>query len=195
MKTCGKCKVEKDRSEFAKDKRNKSTGLQYKCKECQKSYRQTNRDQILSWKKAHYQSNRERLKAESRGYYAKNADKIRAQTKKYRQENYESFRARAKIYHQNNPEKMASRNAKRRANKLQATPPWLNVAHHVEIEEMYRYHQIFKAVMPERLGWHVDHIEPLQGENVRGLHVPWNLQVLPARENLAKSNHVSMTGE
>lgn len=69
--------------------------------------------------------------------------------------------------------------AVRRANKIKATPSWANLD---KIKEIY-------SNCPE--GYHVDHIIPLQGVNVCGLHVETNLQYLPATENLSKNNKFS----
>jgi len=73
--------------------------------------------------------------------------------------------------------------AKRRAVEKAATPDWLNKGHYVEMEFMYMYHRIFKAVMPKRLGWDVDHIVQLANG---GEHAPWNLRVMRAVENRAR---------
>jgi hypothetical protein len=66
--------------------------------------------------------------------------------------------------------------ANRRAVKLNATPSWSNIE---DIKEFYKN-------CPK--GYHVDHIIPLKGKNVCGLHVLNNLQYLSARENISKGN-------
>lgn len=79
----------------------------------------------------------------------------------------------------NNRDKHNFKEAKRRAAKLNATPNWLSNEDWTKIKEIYE-------TCPS--GYHVDHIVPLQGAEVSGLHVPWNLQHLAARENIIKGN-------
>lgn len=76
--------------------------------------------------------------------------------------------------------------AKYRASKLCATPKWLTEEHYAQIVDIYKEREILTEITG--ILYHVDHIVPLQGETVCGLHVPWNLQVIPATENLSKSN-------
>jgi len=66
--------------------------------------------------------------------------------------------------------------AKKRAVKMRAMPKWANQE---RIKDIYKN-------CPK--GWHVDHIVPLQGKNVCGLHVENNLQYLTAKENCGKKN-------
>lgn len=79
---------------------------------------------------------------------------------------------------------------RRRAAKLNACPSWVD---HKEIHKIYRR----RAELARETGqeWHVDHIIPLQGEKVSGLHVPWNLQIITAHENLSKSNKMPPSHE
>lgn len=75
-----------------------------------------------------------------------------------------------------NLEQKAFKEATRRSNKLKRTPKWSNLE---AIEKFYQS-------CPK--GYHVDHIIPLQGKNISGLHVLENLQYLPALDNLKKGN-------
>lgn len=71
---------------------------------------------------------------------------------------------------------------------MRALPKWLTKEHHTQIEAIYLQAQIWTEVTG--VPYHVDHIIPLQGTHVCGLHVPWNLRVLKGEENLRKSNKV-----
>jgi uncharacterized protein YutE (UPF0331/DUF86 family) len=77
----------------------------------------------------------------------------------------------------------AAAGARRRTAEMKATPPWADL---YAIRKIYE--QSAQMTMDTGTIHHVDHIVPLQGKKVRGLHVPWNLQVLTQAENCSKSN-------
>jgi hypothetical protein len=79
-----------------------------------------------------------------------------------------------------------SRTVFRRLAKLQRTPSWLTDIDYERIGNEYKLAALLTKVTGS--SWHVDHIIPLQGKMVSGLHVPSNLRVLPATENIRKSN-------
>ena len=69
---------------------------------------------------------------------------------------------------------------------MHRTPAWLTVDDLWLIEQAYE----LAALRTKLFGfsWHVDHILPLQGKQVSGLHVPTNLQVIPWVDNVRKAN-------
>jgi hypothetical protein len=91
-------------------------------------------------------------------------------------DNSEYYLDKHKVYRETHKPERAAQSAKRRANKLQATPNWSN------LDEIKKIYQLCPS------GAHVDHEIPLQGDLVCGLHVEHNLQYLIAGENLSKSN-------
>lgn len=94
--------------------------------------------------------------------------------------------ARINNYNKTHPEKHLARTRKRQAAKLQRVPKWLTTD---QLKVMQAFYQIAAMLTRENNEpWHVDHIIPLQGKTVSGLHVPSNLQVIPATENTKKSN-------
>ncbi len=120
----------------------------------------------------------ERKRAQKRYY-----EKTKESRKAIRYEQTRQWLARHPDYHKEygklNKGLVNSKTWRYRASKLNAMPKWLTQ------EQKDQIKQIYLNVPP---GHEVDHIVPLQGKNIRGLHVPWNLQYLPMRENRMKGN-------
>lgn len=116
-------------------------------------------------------------------YCQNNKDKLAVYRKEYilKTNNFHS-----KQWKKEHPEARHAASANRRAAKLQRTPVWLNKGHQFEIDSIYELCSAYRQV---GFNYHVDHIVPLQGKSVSGLHVPWNLQIIHAKENLSKGNN------
>lgn len=150
-----------------------------------------------------YATNGEALRARSARYRAENPEKARAAVRaaiakidpderaayhaQYYAENRETIKerisARAKRLRVELRPYNSARVMKRIARKLQATPSWANQDAMLEL-----YQAAAAATKATGVAHHVDHVVPLQGKTVCGLHVENNLEVLPGSDNQSKSN-------
>ena len=188
MKLCTKCHVEQPLDQYGKDRAHKD-GHRYSCKSCDAAYRANNREKIAARNKAYREANPEKVAAGQKAYREANPDKIAAQQKAYRDVNLDKIRAQERAYCEANPEKIVALLAKRRAAQLQRTPPWLTRDHNHQMIQIYA--ERVRLTKETGVQYHVDHIVPLRGKNISGLHVPWNLQVITAHENQTKNNRWS----
>ncbi|WP_461572019.1 hypothetical protein [Sulfuricaulis sp.] len=120
---------------------------------------------------------KERDRERTREWKVKNPEYMASYLKKWREKNRDRFRAGLKAWRQNNPVDVLLDRMKRKRSLRQAIPSW---ADKDLIRDMYfegRYHRM-----------HVDHIIPLKGKNVCGLHWEGNLQLLEPIDNLRKCN-------
>jgi hypothetical protein len=100
-------------------------------------------------------------------------------------DSYQRRQKYKKVWAKENSDKVLSNKAKRRSSEIKRTPSWLADSHWFEIDCIYKYCASLRSI---GLNFHVDHIVPLQGKLVSGLHTPWNLQVIHATENFSKGN-------
>lgn len=169
LKTCKVCNTEKNLTDFYRNRR-KPDGHDYICKVCDNA-----RGSL------YYQKNKEKVDQKNKRWFSANPEKAYSYTKTWKEKNKARWAKHMQEWQKANPGKIRAVSAKRRAQKLLATPGWLT-PEHIQLTEVI-YDNCPK-------GYHVDHIIPLQGKNVCGLHVPWNLQYLPAAENIRKGNRI-----
>jgi hypothetical protein len=112
-----------------------------------------------------------RMRSYDRKYISNPENKLKRYLK-----NKETQSERWKRWYEKNKSKQLAKSNMEKAARLQRIPSWANLD---AIKEFY-------LNRPE--GYHVDHIVPLRGKEVSGLHVLENLQYLLAKENLSKSN-------
>lgn len=158
-KTCTKCKTEKSTERFQKALKYKGR-LHSWCKDCK-----------LDSQRKHPETNK--------AWVAANPERVKAAKDKYLESSAQEVRASKKRWDELNPKAVLAKVRRYQASKLNATPSWLTEDQKREIVTIYE-------TCPK--GHEVDHIVPLKGKDVRGLHVPWNLQHLPIKQNRQKSN-------
>lgn len=169
--------------------------------------------------KAYYEKNKERIKAKVHAYRIANLDKIKEKKSEYlkkvrheewwKERHTEKRKKQCKNWRKNNSDRVRQYNKKyktenselcevirgrRVSTKRAQTPKWLTKEHKQQIDE---YTKQVRALNKEhgKRAYHVDHIIPLKNDNVSGLHVPWNLQILTASENSSKNDKFDGTYE
>lgn len=136
-----------------------------------KNYRQENHERLDRLTKEWVKDNIEHVRSRRKQHYLSNKDRLRAQGKQHYIENKSTYLHYSKL---------------RKLAQKKRTPPWLTKEHKQEILSFYKTAKELQTITG--VDYHVDHIVPLCGKTVCGLHVPWNLQVIEGSINLSKSN-------
>ena len=139
-------------------------------------YKRSDRDTYHSWcKDCKHES--------SKQWNTKNKDKHSEINRKWYEENKEHHLTNSKKWYENNKHRKLETTTARDKRCVLATPTW---ADRELIKELYSLAK--KLTEQTGIPHEVDHIVPLQGKNVSGLHTQDNLQVITAEENRRKSN-------
>lgn len=167
MKICSTCSQQKHLSQFYPHPHG-AFGRRAECKQCSKAA-------SVAWARA----NPEKHAAWGRA----NPEKHAASFARWDATHPGESAARAAEWAKLNAAQVNARHSKRRAAQLQATPKWAN---DFFIEEAYHLAQLRTKVTGFK--WHADHVVPLKHPLVQGLHVEFNLRVIPWYENITKGN-------
>ena len=193
MKRCVSCEAEKPFGEFYQRK-DSPDGYRNDCKECRRaaSTRVYNFDveRQKATRKAYYRRQVAQDPDYSLKKYWADVDRSRELNRLYYQKDRKNRIQKAVAYAKANPAKAYATKKKYKLAKRNACPPWVYSSSELCEQIRYFYEEASRLAELTGVSYHVDHIVPLQGEAICGLHVPWNLQVLTASENCSKQNRL-----
>ena len=141
--------------------------------------------------KKQYAKDKTRWLGYANNWRNRNRDAVNNYAKEYRKNNPEKFLESQKKFVLKNAARRSENERARQARKTQAMPVWLTKEHLSSIRSIYKQAADWSKKLGKKM--HVDHIVPIKGKQVCGLHVPWNLQILAQSENCVK--HARLTEE
>ena len=195
MKCCAKCGVTRPLSEFYK-REGSADGVRSDCKECVKQRTKARYFNTLDAQKEYFRKRYQHTIARNPEYHAqKYAANPELAAKRSRQ-NYERHRKQrieaAVLWAKNNRHVANAHSRAYKAAKINACPPWVRFDDELKwlMQEAYE----LAALRTKLFGfaWHVDHVVPLRAKQACGLHVPWNLAVIPGSDNCRKQNRLEV---
>lgn len=195
MKQCATCKESRPFADFYRN-RTRADGFAQRCKPCTRAHTATTRDARKEWERAYFAQNRERLDVYRDKYRAENRDRLAEQQRMrdasradyfaaYREEFRDKRKAYAHEYAARNRPQFAEKRRRRTAQILRATPPWADLN---AIREFYE--DAARLCLETGYAWEVDHLYPLKGKTVCGLHNQFNLRVITKEENRSKGSRL-----
>lgn len=150
-------------------------------------YREICRKAVQKWRASNLDKVREKSKTQ---YYADRERNIE-RAKLWNASNPERFRESCRRWANKNPQKLRAYERNRKLAKIERTPPWYGEFDQFVFEEAFSLARQREEMTG--IGWHVDHMLPLRGRRVSGLHAGINAQVIPAALNLSKGNKMLYT--
>lgn len=186
-RTCTKCGGTKPLLEFPRSSKGRD-GHRERCRPCHnednRAYKERNREKVVASRKDYKQRNKERLAVARKAHYEKTKERVLKQSREWYTANKDRRNAASKKWVEANRAR-ASYNARRyQLRRTKAVPPW------ADEERTAAIYAEARALRDLGVDAEVDHIIPLRGKYVSGLHWHGNLRIVLSEDNKRKSNRL-----